>query len=269
MDIAYDGTQFAGWARQPEMRTVQQVLEGALATVLREPIGLTVAGRTDSGVHATGQVAHADVPLATAGMTADELARRLRRLLPDDVTVYQARVVPSAFDARFGALRRHYDYRIADRPSAVSPLRRWDTLAWHRPLDDDRMARAATALLGEHDFAAYCRRREGATTVRELQRLHWRREADGVLVCRVSADAFCHNMVRSLVGALVAVGDGRRPLDWPAAVLATRQRSSEVTVAPANGLTLVGVDYPPDDELAARAALTRAVRTAPDRHRER
>lgn len=264
LDIGYDGTDFSGWARQPDRRTVQDVLETALATVLRRPAALTVAGRTDAGVHATGQVAHLDVLStvddADARGWCAELGRRLRRLLPADVTVSGVRVVPATFDARFGALRRHYAYRIADRPWAVGPLRRRDTFMWHRPLDEQMMAVAAAPLLGEHDFAAFCRRRDGATTVRDLQRLAWQRDADGVLIGHVVADAFCHNMVRSLVGALIAVGDGRRPPDWPATVLAITQRSSEVTVAPAHGLTLVGVDYPPDPDLAARAATTRARR---------
>jgi len=257
LDIGYDGTDFSGWARQPGRRTVQEELEAALETVLRRPVQLTVAGRTDAGVHATGQVAHLDL---TSTVDGTELARRLRRLLPPDVTVHHARAVPPAFDARFGALRRHYAYRIADRPSADAPLRRRTTLGWHHELDERGMAEASRPLLGEHDFAAFCRRREGATTVRELQRLDWRREPGGVLVGSVGADAFCHNMVRSLVGALIAVGDGRRPPDWPAALLAAGRRSSEVMVAPPHGLTLVGVDYPGDDELAARAARTRALR---------
>jgi len=268
LDIGYDGTDFSGWARQPGRRTVQQVLEAALETVLRQRVALTVAGRTDAGVHATGQVAHADLPSTglmlepASGSSVDtaELGHRLRRLLPPDVTVYGVRAVPAAFDARFAALRRHYEYRVADRPLASGPLRRRDTASWHRPLDERLMAQAAAPLLGEHDFAAFCRRRQGATTVRELQRLDWRRDPDGMLACLVSADAFCHNMVRGLVGALIAVGDGRCPPAWPATLLAARQRSSKVTVAPAHGLTLVGVDYPPDEELAARATVTRAVR---------
>jgi tRNA pseudouridine38-40 synthase len=257
LDIAYDGTGFAGWAAQPGLRTVQGVLTDALSLVLRHPVALTVAGRTDAGVHASGQVAHADL---AAGQDLDRLVHRLARLLPPDVRVLGMRPAPPGFDARFGALRRHYDYRVADAPWGVQPLRRFDTLAWPRQLDESAMNAAAGALLGEHDFVAFCRRREGASTVRQLQRLRWRREADSVLVARVSADAFCHNMVRSLVGALLAVGEGRRPLTWPAAVLATNQRSSEVTVAPAHGLTLVAVDYPPDDQVAARATITRRPR---------
>ncbi|MDQ4092442.1 MAG: tRNA pseudouridine(38-40) synthase TruA, partial [Actinomycetota bacterium] len=135
-----------------------------------------------------------------------------------------------------------------------------DTLAHHRRLDDAAMNVASRLLLGEHDFAAFCRRREGASTVRTLQRLEWYRDEPHVLVAHVVADAFCHSMVRSLVGALLAVGDGRHSPDWPAGLLGYTARASGVTVAPAHGLTLVGVDYPPDDQLAARAKQTRAVR---------
>ena len=257
IDIAYDGTGFSGWASQPGRRTVQGVLTDALSLVLRQPVTLTVAGRTDAGVHATGQVAHADL---AAGVDSGALVARLARLLPADVRVLAIRPVPPEFDARFGALHRHYAYRVADSLWGVLPLRRFDTLAWPRPLDVAAMNAAAAALLGEHDFVAFCRRREGASTVRELQRLDWQRGPDGVLVAAVSADAFCHNMVRSLVGALLAVGEGRRSAGWPATLLSAGQRCGGVTVAPAHGLTLVGVDYPPDEQLAARAALTRRLR---------
>lgn len=258
LDLAYDGTDFSGWARQPERRTVQGVLEEALSRVLRTEVSLTVAGRTDAGVHATGQVAHADVPDDT---DTGALLHRLGRLLPADVRVFGLRRVPSDFDARFSALRRHYEYRVCDAPWGVDPLLRRHVLAWPRPLDVAVMNEAAARLLGEHDFVAFCRRREGATTIRELQRLEWVRTGEHLLVARVSADAFCHSMVRSLVGALLAVGEGRRPVDWPASLLTVRERASSVTVAPAHGLTLVGVDFPPDEELAARAAATRRVRT--------
>ena len=242
---------------QPGRRTVCGVLTEALATVLRAPVALTVAGRTDAGVHATGQVAHADLP---AEVDAPWLVRRLARLLPPDVRVRAVTRAPDGFDARFSALRRHYRYRVATAPFGVEPLRARDTVAWPHPLDVDAVNAASAALLGEHDFAAFCKRREGATTVRALQRLAWTREVDGVVVAEVSADAFCHSMVRSLVGALLEVGRGRRAIDWPASLLRRGERASEVAVAPAHGLTLVGVDYPPDDELAARAETTRRVR---------
>ena len=230
------------------------MLEDALATVLRVPaVALTVAGRTDAGVHATGQVAHADVP---------ELPdrRRLSGVLPADVRVRAVRAVPPAFDARFSATWRRYEYRIADDPAAADPLRRRFVLAWPRALDATAMAAAAAALVGLHDFAAFCRRREGATTVRALERLDVERDGPEI-VATVVADAFCHSMVRSLVGALLAVGEGRRPVEWPAGLLARERRADDVSVAPPHGLTLVAVGYPPDDQLAARAELTRARRT--------
>lgn len=256
--IAYDGTGFSGWAAQPDRRTVQGSLEEALTRVLRVPVALTVAGRTDAGVHATGQVAHYDGPAPDG-----TLLRRLAGVLPADVRVRSVAPAPAGFDARFSALWRRYAYRVVDEPAAVDPLRRYDTLRWDRPLDRDAMQAAADRLLGEHDFAAFCKRRERATTIRALQQLDWARGGDGVLTAIVRADAFCHSMVRSLVGALLAVGEGRRPPDWPAAQLARTERSSEVTVAPAHGLTLVEVGYPPDADLAARADTTRRIRTLP------
>ncbi len=259
MDVSYDGTDFAGWAVQPGLRTVCGVLTEALSTVLRSPVALTVAGRTDAGVHATGQVAHADL---VGSLDTARLVRRLARLLPPDVRVRAVAAVPDAFDARFSALRRHYRYRVATAPSGAEPLRARDTLSWPFPLDVDAVNAASAGLLGEHDFAAFCRRREGATTVRELQRLVWGPDGDGVVTAEVSADAFCHSMVRSLVGALLDVGRGRRAVGWPASLLSRGERASEVPVAPAHGLALVGVDYPEDADLAARADQTRQVRIA-------
>jgi tRNA pseudouridine38-40 synthase len=242
---------------QPGRRTVCGVLTEALSTVLREPVSLTVAGRTDAGVHATGQVAHADLP---AELDAPWLVRRLARLLPPDVRVRAVTPVPAAFDARFSAMRRHYRYRVATAPHGAEPLRARDTLSWPHPLDLAAVVAASDRLLGEHDFAAFCKRREGATTVRALQRLSWASADDGVVEALVSADAFCHSMVRSLVGALLDVGRGRRAVAWPAELLTRRERASEVPVAPAHGLTLVAVDYPPPAELAVRAAATRRLR---------
>jgi tRNA pseudouridine38-40 synthase len=176
------------------------------------------------------------------------------------VRVRRAAPAPPGFDARFSATWRRYRYRVADRPEALDPLRRADTLPWSRPLDLDRLRAACPPLLGEHDFAAYCRRREGATTVRGLQALHWDRTADEVLEAVVQADAFCHSMVRSLVGALIAVGEGRRPVAWPGSLLTLGVRSSEVPVVPPHGLVLEAVGYPPDDQLLARQAVTRNLR---------
>jgi tRNA pseudouridine38-40 synthase len=253
LDLAYEGTGYAGWARQPDQRTVQGVLEDALGQVLRlpEPPNLTVAGRTDAGVHARGQVTHADVESVPS-------IRWLNALLPDDVRVRAATAAVPGFDARFSALSRRYSYRVTDGP--VDPLRRRDTLGWGHSLDLAAMNAAAQPLTGEHDFAAYCKRREGATTIRRLIALTWTRAADGVLEARVEADAFCHSMVRALVGALLTVGQGRRPPQWPGEVLAAGVRDSAVPVVPAHGLCLEEVCYPPDAELAARATATRRVR---------
>jgi tRNA pseudouridine38-40 synthase len=261
LDISYDGTDFSGWAVQPRRRTVCGVLTDALSVVLKRPVALTVAGRTDAGVHATGQVAHADLP---ADLDPDRLVRRLSRhrgILGTDVRVRAVRPVPEAFDARFSALRRHYRYRVATAPFGAEPLRARDTLAWPHPVDLDAVNAASASLVGEHDFAAFCKRREGATTVRALEELSWTIDVAGVVTAAVAADAFCHSMVRSLVGAMLDVGRGRRAVGWPADLLTRGARANEVSVAPAHGLTLVGVDYPPDAELAARAATTRNVRT--------
>jgi tRNA pseudouridine38-40 synthase len=255
LDIAYDGTDFSGWAVQPGRRTVQGELESALRTVLRLPaVPLTVAGRTDAGVHATGQVAHCDLP-----ELPPDLVRRLGGVLSADIRVRAVTEVPDEFDARFAALWRRYVYRICDAPGGADPLHRRQVLSWPRPLDDAAMAGAAGRLLGMHDFAGFCRRREGATTIRTLTGLAVQRDG-GEITCTVEADAFCHSMVRSLVGALVAVGERRRPVDWPASLLDRDRRADEVPVAPAHALTLVEVGYPPDQELAARTHITRAKR---------
>ena len=272
LDLAYDGTDFHGWATQPGLRTVQGLLEAALAQVLRvEAAPVTCAGRTDTGVHARGQVVHVDVApdvlAASAGRSTDPpteaLLRRLNGVLPADVRVRGLREVPEAFDARFSAVWRRYAYRIADHPALADPLVRRAVLARPRRLDLDAMNVAASGLTGEHDFAAFCKRREGATTVRSLLDLSWGRDAEGLAVASVRADAFCHHMVRALVGALVAVGEGRRPPSWAAEVLAAGVRDAAVTVVPAHGLTLEEVGYPDDAGLAAQATAARRVRVAP------
>ncbi|MFC4146266.1 tRNA pseudouridine(38-40) synthase TruA [Micromonospora mangrovi] len=263
LDVSYDGTDFSGWAAQPTRRTVAGVLVETLDLVLGAgtATGLTVAGRTDAGVHATGQVCHLDLPAAVWREHDGRLLRRLARLLPTDVRVRAMTEVPADFDARFSATFRRYEYRVTDAPWGAEPLRRHDTLAWPKPLDLAALNAAAAGLVGEHDFAAYCRRKEHATTLREVTRLDWRRDADGILVATVQADAFCQAMVRSLVGAMLVAGDGRRPVEWPAGLLTRRDRSSEVTVAGAHGLTLVAVGYPDDPaEYARRADLTRRLR---------
>lgn len=269
IDLAYDGTDFSGWAAQPGLRTVEQVLSEALGRILRtDPPRLTVGGRTDAGVHARGSVAHADVDDAAwaslpgrSGRTPEEAAvTRLAGVLPPDVVVRSARPAPPGFDARFSALWRRYSYRICDRPPTLDPLRRRDTVRHRRELDVAAMHAASGRLTGLHDFAAYCRPREGATTVRTLLEFGWRRDPDGTVVATVRADAFCHSMVRALVGAAVAVGEGRRPVGWPREVLDARRRDPGVTVMPAHGLCLEEITYPPDDELAERAEQARNAR---------
>ena len=256
LDIGYDGTGFSGWARQPGRRTVQETLEDALARVLSlpQPASLTVAGRTDAGVHARGQVAHADIPADCWAAAGPAAVRRLARLLPPDVRVHRAAPAPPGFDARFAALWRRYAYRVCDDPALADPLARHRTL-WHRSrLDLEVMNGAARAFLGEHDFAAFCRRREGARTVRTLLRLDWARTGPAVAEATVVADAFCHNMVRALVGAMLKVGEGSRPPGWPAEVLAARARDPAVPVLPPHGLCLEEVGYPADAGPATRGA---------------
>ncbi|WP_144753295.1 tRNA pseudouridine(38-40) synthase TruA [Curtobacterium pusillum] len=275
LDIAYDGAAFSGWARQPGLRTVQGALESALATVFTrwgEPPLLTVAGRTDSGVHATGQVAHVDLTasqwaaLSTKRSPLESLVKRLNGIAaPEgDVVVTRASVAPDGFDARFSPLWRRYSYRIADADAPRDPRRRGHTV-WHPTrLDPAAMESGALRLLGLHDFATFCKPREGATTIRTLQEFRWDREPDGVLVARLQADAFCHSMVRAMVGATIAVGEGRFGADRLEELRVAETRTSEFKVAPAKGLTLTEVGYPADEDLAARATQTRARRGTSD-----
>jgi tRNA pseudouridine38-40 synthase len=263
LDLAYDGTEFAGWALQRAQRTVQGVVGEALTAVLRlpEPVKLTVAGRTDAGVHASGQVAHVDLPAAVWQQHADKLIYRLSGKLPSDVRVWRVSQAPDGFDARFAALSRRYVYRVGDSRYGVEPIRRRFVL-WHsHALDVPAMNAAAALILGEHDFAAYCKKRKGATTIRRLLRLDWVRTRDDEAEAVVEADAFCHSMVRSLVAAMLMVGDGRRPVDFPAEVLEGGIRHYAVNVAPPHGLTLEEVRYPEPEGLAARADEARRLRT--------
>lgn len=272
-DLSYDGTDFHGWASQKDrtLRTVQGTVEAALALVLRVPVSLTVAGRTDAGVHAAGQVAHADVPAScleqrSIGGDPGRLVRRLARLLPEDVRLGACTRAPEGFDARFSALRRHYLYRVTTAPAGPLPTRTRDTAAWPKPVDMTRMQAAADHLVGLHDFAAFCKAKPNTTTVRDLQLLRWRdvstaREPQ-LYEAEVSADAFCWSMVRALVGCCLAAGEGRFAPEAALGLLGERRRSSRVPVAAAKGLSLVGVDYPEERELAARALVTRDRRAA-------
>jgi tRNA pseudouridine38-40 synthase len=272
LDLAYDGTDFHGWADQPGLRTVQGTLEAALAQILRvERVAVTCAGRTDAGVHARGQVVHLDTEPGTLAAAAgrspvspvETLLRRLNGILPDDVRVRHAVEAAPGFDARFSAVWRRYAYRVADAPDLVDPLQRRTVLAWPQRLDLVAMNEAAARLRGEHDFAAFCRKRAGATTIRTLLDLGWDRDDAGRAVATVRADAFCHSMVRSLVGCLLTVGEGRREPSWASEVLRAGVRDPRVTVVHAHGLTLEEVSYPPDDALAAQAEAARTVRTLP------
>ena len=259
IDFAYDGSNFSGWAKQPGQRTVQNEIENALSGLSRFNVELTVAGRTDAGVHATAQVAHFDLPekdkYEKAWQTS-ELKYRLNRILDEDIRINEISAAPAFFHARFSALRRRYIYKIVDGQRNVEPLKRYDIATWYRDLDLDLLNQASQLLLGEHNFAAFCKTGGVGTTIRRLEIFNWRREANGELIADVVADAFCYSMVRNLVGAAVRVGEGRFPTSWISQVLENKERVSESLVFPARGLTLIGVDYPADDQLAARAKIT-------------
>ena len=266
LDISYDGTNFSGWAAQVGRRTVQGELETWLTRVLRlpEPPRLVCAGRTDAGVHARGQVAHLDLDPGIMIDDGEALTRRLNGVLGGDCVVRRISVAAPGFDARFGAIWRRYVYRISDASVAPDPLYRYQIAQLPAKVDLDRLNSEAVNLLGLKDFGAFCRGREGASTIRTLLELTARRVASGpmadVIECTVRADAFCHSMVRSLIGALVAVATGRRDQKWLDGVTERRVRDSTIMVMPAHGLTLEEVGYPADHELAARALEARAIR---------
>lgn len=264
IDLAYDGTGFHGWAAQPQLRTVQGVLEEWIGRVLRlDTVSLTVAGRTDAGVHARGQVCHLDLP---DDLPLDEdpcrvLARRLDRVLPDDISIRSVRPAPAGFDARFSATWRRYIYRIVDAGHLLDPLLRSHVVRVPHPVNVDALNAGASTLLGLRDFAPFCKPRDGATTIRQLRHCQATRRSDGVIAIELAADAFCHSMVRSLVGALTAVGGAKRTLAWLEAVAAHPVRHNEVLVMPAHGLVLEEVGYPADSQLAERAQQARAMRS--------
>jgi tRNA pseudouridine38-40 synthase len=257
IDLAYDGSNFAGWAKQPDRRTVQECIEEALAKISRIAPETIVAGRTDAGVHATGQVIHVDIPESVA---LDDLVYKLNRILDEDVRIHNISIAPEAFHARFSALRRYYRYKILDENKVLDPLARLDVVTWYRPLDVDFMNETSALLLGEHDFAAFCKYREGATTTRTLEKYEWKRSPEGFLVADIVADAFCYSMVRNLVGAVVCVADGRFDPEWIVGVLNNKERVSDSLVFPGRGLTLYQVDYPSDAQLLERAKITIARR---------
>jgi tRNA pseudouridine38-40 synthase len=268
LEIAYDGTNFSGWAAQAGLRTVQGELEAWIARVLRldEQPRLVCAGRTDAGVHARGQVAHLDLDATVITDGGDALTRRLNKVLGGDCVVRRISAAPPGFDARFGAIWRRYIYRMSDGSVPPDPLYRNQIAQMNAEVDLVRLNEEAVTLLGLRDFGAFCRQREGASTIRTLLDLAGRRIASGpmagVIECSVRADAFCHSMVRSLVGALVAVATGQRDHEWLIAVTERAVRDPTITVMPAAGLTLEEVGYPADHELATRVLEARAVRGA-------
>ena len=256
VDLSYDGTNFSGWGKQPDRRTVQSEVEAALSQILDYQINTTVAGRTDAGVHATGQVIHFDAPTKM-----DEMVYRLNRFLTDEIRIIDFTEAPYGFHARFSALRRKYIYKILDGNQTLHPVFRTDVAPYYRALDVDLMNEAAKTLLGENDFFSFCRFRENSTTIRRLEKFEFHRNEQGVIVGEVNADAFCYSMVRGLVGAVVHVGEERFPVSWVREVLEKRERQSDSLVFPAKGLTLAGVDYPPIEKLLERASSTMAQRS--------
>ena len=260
IDLAYDGTGFVGWATQPGLRSVQGEVERALRQVAGMPelTQVVCAGRTDSGVHARGQVIHVD--LATT-IDPYRLRRGLNAVLPDDISINKVTFAPQGFDARFSALARRYEYLVTQADRIEDPLLRHYVLAYGRELSIDLLNETGKVVVGLHNFAGFCRRREGATTIRQVQQASWRYRDDGLLALHIQADAFCHSMVRSLVGAMLMVGDGRRGIAWFTDLLTATQRQSSIPVAAPHGLSLQEVLYPADDDLAARATTTRARRT--------
>lgn len=269
LDLAYDGTNYHGWATQPGLPTIQEAVETGLATIFRHPVHTTVAGRTDAGVHAARQVIHFDVPIAhwdrlsrntPARAPREAMVSKLNGVLAKEsgaIRILDATIAPPGFDARFSPTSRSYRYRIA--LGDPDPLTRHFTLHHRKPLDLSRMRQEIAGLCGLHDFGSFCKPRPGATTIRTLQRFELVAE-NAVLTIYLSADAFCHHMVRALVGALLQVGDGTRQPGWLRDRLAKPTRDSHMAIAPAHGLLLEAVHYPADDVLGQRAAQTRAKR---------
>lgn len=262
VDLAYDGTDFAGWAKQPNLRTVQGELELALAQIFGSDeagFGLRVAGRTDAGVHASHQVCHLDLtPAQLKRMGRAPLsAKRLNGLLPQDVRVLAVSRAPAGFDARFSATGRSYQYTISDANCAPDPRQIRYVLEVAKSLNDKEMAKAGKSLLGLKDFGAFCKPREGATTIRRLRKLSVKRSPGGQIVISLEADAFCHNMVRAIVGALIAVGEGRLTIQELGEIQQAAKRTSKFKVVDPKGLSLSGISYPKDADLAKQAEKAR------------
>jgi len=245
VDLTYDGTNFSGWAKQPNLRTVQEEIEKAITTFTRIPVETIVAGRTDAGVHAKHQVIHVDLPENT---NIENLVFRLNQILDKDVRILSASWAEENFHARFTPISRTYQYKIIDAGKVTAPLNRYDSAEWFRPLDIELMNAGSKLLLGEHDFFAFCKFREGGSTVKNLMKFDWHRDEHGVVSGEVKADSFRYNMVRNLVGAAVCVGEGRFKPEWMLKTLQDKVRISDSYVFPAKGLTLISIEYPPADQ---------------------
>ncbi len=268
LDLGYDGTNFNGWAKQDGLRTVAGHLLEVLTIIYGEDsddFGMRVAGRTDAGVHATAQVVHIDLTpkqLKRLGRAVG-MVGKLNDLLDPDVRVYSAQVAPSGFDARFSATHRRYRYRIADGLAQKNPLKGNHTLWINHDLDLDAMINASHEFLGLQDFLAFCRPRDFGTTIRELRDISVRRNPleENVIEIELMADAFAHNMVRSIVGGLKAVGEGKATRADIRAALDAKKRAGAYKVQPAHGLTLIEIGYPADSELANQASITKNTRS--------
>lgn len=269
IDLAYDGSPYHGWATQPGLPTVQEEVETGLATIFRQPIHATVAGRTDAGVHAANQVFHFDIAASQwqklSGNHPERppeaaMVSKLNGVLASEdgaIRILAARVVPAAFDARFSPLSRRYRYRI--NHGSPDPLTRHFTYHHRKPLDTATMVKEIEDIAGLHDFGSFCKPRRGATTIRTLHAFSLD-VTDEVITVWLSADAFCHHMVRALVGALLLVGDGSREPGWLRHRLEHPVRDSNMAIAPAHGLILDSVIYPRDEDVGRRAHQTRARR---------
>ena len=241
VDLTYDGTNFSGWAKQPNLRTVQDEMEKALSTITQTQVATIVAGRTDAGVHAKHQVIHTDLPAKT---NIDNLTFRLNQILDPDIRVLDCKWAPANFHARFTPISRTYQYKIIDAGKVTAPLDRYDTTEWFRELDVGLMNAGSNLLLGEHDFFTFCKFREGGSTVKNLLKFQWHRDQNGVVIGEIQANSFRYNMVRNLVGAAVCVGEGRFKPEWMLASLRNKERLSDSYVFPAKGLTLINIEYP-------------------------
>ncbi len=247
MGVEYDGSRFSGWQIQRNCRTIQGVVQQALSAVADHPVQVVCAGRTDTGVHATGQVIHFDTQ---AQRSARSWVFGANANLPKDVVVLWLRKVDGSFHARFSARRRWYRYIIFNR--AVRPTFLAGRTSWeYRPLDEELMNRGARHLLGEHDFSAYravaC---QAQSPLRRIYRLEVTRAGE-LLYLDVEANAFLHHMVRNIAGVLMAIGVGERPPEWAREVLESRDRRLGGVTAPPQGLYLAGVSYPPRYDIPA------------------